>query len=130
MKRLAIFFLILSSLSARSQKIDSIFFHLYTDSLKKGTYNYINVDGRSSEGRWIPLTSTQLTFKTTGGRFENNDLFLPVDFDMEKVTVTARLKSDTTVTKQRTIYIKTLPDEPLKTLEEVMKKPAKNKRRK
>ena len=130
MKGLAIFFCLMSTLAAKSQKIDSIFFHLYTDSLKKGTNNYINVDGKSSDGRWIPLTSAQLIFTTTGGKFEINDLVLPMDFSMEKVIVTARLKSDTTIIKKRTIYIKTRPDdEPLKSVEDVMGKPSGKKRK-
>ena len=33
-----------------AQNLDSIFFNLYTDSLKKGTYNYINVDGQFTDG--------------------------------------------------------------------------------
>ena len=130
MKGLAIFFCLTSALVARSQKIDSIFFHLYTDSLKKGTNNYINVDGKSSDGRWIPLTSAQLIFTTTGGKFENNDLVLPLDFPMEKVVVTARLKADTAIVKERTIFIKTRPDdEPLRSVEDVMGKPSGRKRK-
>ena len=35
----------------KAQKVDSIYFHLYTDSLKKGVYNYINVDARLQNGR-------------------------------------------------------------------------------
>lgn len=130
MKGLAIFFCLMSALVARSQKIDSIFFHLYTDSLKKGTNNYINVDGKSSDGRWIPLTSAQLIFTTTGGKFENNDLVLPLDFPMEKVVVTARLKADTAIVKERTIFIKTRPDdEPLRSVEDVMGRPSGRKRK-
>ena len=29
---------------SKAQKIDNIFVNLYTYSLKKGTYNYINID--------------------------------------------------------------------------------------
>ena len=88
------------------EKPDSIFFHLYTDSLKKGTYNYINVDGKMPGGSWLPLTDTQLDFTTTGGRFERNSLFLNTDFTQEKVTVTATLKTDTSIRKIITIWIK------------------------
>lgn len=115
--------LIITMPSAKAQKIDSIFFHLYTDSLKKGTHNYINIDGKASNGRWIPLTAAHIAFSTTGGQFENNDLVLPMDFAEEKVTVFAVLKADTSIRKQRTIYIKTLPDPQLKTKEEVLRRP-------
>ena len=44
------------SICARAQKVDSIYFNLYTDSLKKQVHNYINVDGKFSNGSWLPLT--------------------------------------------------------------------------
>lgn len=91
---------------ANAQTPDSIFFHLYTDSLKKGTYNYINVDGRMRNGSWLPLTDEQLRFTTTGGRFERNSLFLDTGFAQEKVLITATLKTDTAVSKSITIYVK------------------------
>src|SRR4029077_10319238 len=87
--------LLLVCLFTHAQKIDSIFFHLYTDSLKKGTHNYINVDGKSSDGRWIPLTGAQLIFSASAGRFENNDLVLPAEFADEKVTISVVLRADT-----------------------------------
>ena len=49
-----------------SQKIDSISFHLYTDSLKKGQHNYINVDGKLSNGQWQPLTVQRNTILIFG----------------------------------------------------------------
>ena len=90
----------------QAQKPDSIFFHLYTDSLKKGTYNYINVDGKMHDGSWFPLTDAQLLFTTTGGRFERNSLILDTDFAQEKVLITATLKTDTMISKSITVWIK------------------------
>ncbi|MEJ7740858.1 MAG: hypothetical protein WKF97_25855 [Chitinophagaceae bacterium] len=117
--------------SAQAQKIDSIFFNLYTDSLKKGTHNYINVDGKYSDGRWLPLTSKQIAFTSTAGKFDNNSLFVDPDFREEKITVTAVLKSDTSVSRSVTIYIKKKSDnEKLKTAEEVMKELEQGKTRK
>ena len=46
---LLLFFLIFKL--ANAQKVDSIYFHLYTDSLKKGFFNYINVDDKTSDGK-------------------------------------------------------------------------------
>ncbi|MBE7173067.1 MAG: hypothetical protein INR73_20995 [Williamsia sp.] len=109
MKLRSIFIFILLSGFCRlqaQQKPDSIFFHLYTDSLKKGTYNYINVDGKMHDGSWLPLTEAQLSFTTTGGRFERNSLLLDLDFTQEKVLITATLKSDTAISKSITIWIK------------------------
>jgi len=105
-----------------AQKVDSIFFHLYTDSLKKGTYNYINVDGKLSDGRWMPLTGKELIFTSTAGKFDNNSLVLERDFSEEKVTVKAVLRADTSICKSVTIYIKKHEStEKLKTEQEVLR---------
>ena len=119
------------SLAGKSQKVDSIFFHLYTDSLKKGVYNYINVDGKLSNGTWKPLTSKEINFTTSDGRFEGNSLILDTAFKGEKVTVKAILKENPALWKEVTIYIKKLIDmEKLKTMEEVMGSPSRrNKKR-
>lgn len=107
----AIIFFSIGSLHA--QRVESIHFHLYTDSLKKGTHNYINVDGKMSDGNWKPLTAKELDFKTDYGKFEGNDLVLPDNPSVSKVTVTASLKSDKDKTRQITIWIKQKPDPPL-----------------
>lgn len=99
--------------TANAQRIESIHFHLYTDSLKKGTHNYINVDGKMSDGNWRPLTAKELDFKTDYGKFEGNDLVLPDNTTVEKICVTATLKSNKQTTKQITIWIKQNPDPPL-----------------
>ena len=110
--RIALFFIALfTGFLARSQKIDSICFHLYTDSLKKGVHNYINVDGKMSDGRWLPLTSKEIQFSASGGNFERNDLVLPADFAEEKVTVKAVLKSTPAIWRQIVIWIKKKPDD-------------------
>ena len=61
---------ILAANAASAQKVDSIYFHLYTDSLKKGFYNYINVDGKLSDGSWTPLDSTEILFTSDAGFFK------------------------------------------------------------
>ena len=116
------------TLQVKAQKIDSIYFHLYTDSLKKGMHNYINVDGKLSNGRWMPLTSKEITLTSSHGVFEGNDLIVPPDFIEEKLTVKAVLKSNNTISKEITIWIKKIPDpEKLPTQKEVMKEGKKNR---
>lgn len=104
-----------------AQKVDSIYFHLYTDSLKKGQHNYINVDGKLSNGRWLPLTSKDVQFSCTIASFEGNELIIPVDFREKKVTVKAILKTNPSIWIERTIWIKTKPDGDLPTKDEIMK---------
>jgi hypothetical protein len=120
--------LILSAVWSNSQKIDSISFHLYTDSLKKGTHNYINVDGKTSDGKWMPLTAKDLTFTTSYGTFEGTELVLPDNPTVEKITIKAILKTNPKLWKEVTIWIKRKPDdEMLPTTDDVLKnKPQKS----
>lgn len=99
------------SFFAKAQKIDSIYFHLYTDSLKKGVHNYINVDGKLSDGRWLPLTDKEIEFTSSFGIFENNDLVLPADCKEEKIKIKAVLKSNRSLSKEITIWVKKKPDD-------------------
>lgn len=101
---------IFMGLAAFSQKVDSIYFHLYTDSLKKGQHNYINVDGKLSNGSWLPLTSKEIEFSSNYGNFEGNELIIPVNFKEEKVKVKAVLKNNPAIWKEITIWIKKKPD--------------------
>lgn len=132
MKRILLPFFVLLVVAAQAQKVDSIYFHLYTDSLKKGVHNYINVDGKMSNGSWLPLTAKQLQFSCSAGRFEGNDLILPVDFADEKVTVKALLLNNPSIHKEITIWIKKkADDEVLPTQQEILnnKTPKKRPRR-
>jgi len=122
---------VLLSIPAFSQKVDSIFFHLYTDSLKKGQHNYINVDGKLSNGQWQPLTSTQLQFSSSACEFEGNDLIIPSDFKEEKIKVRAELKTDPSIWKEVTIWLKKIPDpDSLPDVDQVLKNTPPKKRKK
>jgi len=135
MKKTLLFFILnVSALFGHSQKVDSICFHLYTDSLKKGTHNYINVDGKQSNGKWKPLTSKEIIFTSSYGIFEGNELVLPQECTVENVTVKAVLKSQPWKRIETTIWIKKKPDdEKLPAKEEILnprkaeKKKSKNK---
>ncbi|MGQ0738404.1 MAG: hypothetical protein ACT4OJ_05030 [Bacteroidota bacterium] len=122
MKKIVLIVFIAAAVSPLSaQKVDSIYFHLYTDSLKKGQHNYINVDGKLSNGRWLPLSSKEIEFSCASAKFEGNELVIPEDFKPEKVTVKAVLKSNRVVWIEKTIWIKQLPDGPLPEQDEIMK---------
>ena len=104
------------------QKIEGIYFNLYTDSLKKGFYNYISVDGKDVQGHWQPLDSSKIAFSCNTGFFKGNDLFIDSSYTNETVTVKAILKSNPSIWKETTIYIRKRPfTEPLKTNEEILK---------
>jgi hypothetical protein len=115
-------FLLLTAHFVSAQTLDSIFFNLYTDSLKKGTYNYINVEGHFSDGTYLPLSNKELRFSSTGGKFSGNSLFIDSSFTDNKVTVKAVVIRNPRLAKEIDIYIKKAPDnEKLPTMEEVMR---------
>ncbi len=131
MKRALLFILLSACFFARAgaQQVDSIFFNLYTDSLKKGTHNYINIDGKLNNGRWMPLTGKEIEFTASSCEFSGNELIVPAGFTEEKIKVKAVLKSNPSVWKERTIWIKKLPDpDTLPTNEEILRnKPVKKR---
>ncbi len=118
-------------LFSSAQKIEGIYFNLYTDSLKKGFYNYINVDAKFSDGNWQPLDSSQIIFSSNGGKFKGNDLFIDSAYSGETVVITAILRSNPKIWKKVTIHIRKRGfDEPLKTDEEILNEMKQNGRRK
>ena len=115
--------LVLTSSTVKAQKLDSLFFNLYTDSLKKGTYNYINVDGHYSNGNYQPLTADDLVFWSSAGQFDRNSLFIDSNIRDEKVTIRVSLKKDPKMKKETVIYVKKYDvPERLPTVDEVMKR--------
>ena len=128
---LFIVIVLLCSLGSKAQKLDSLYFNLYTDSLKKGTFNYINIDGRYSDGRWLPLTDKEINFSASAGKFHGNNLFLDSTVTDEKVVIKASLKSNPKVVREVTIFIKKYEsNEQLKTVEEILNTPSKPGRKK
>lgn len=130
MKTLLFSLLITLAAITKAQKIDSIYVHLYTDSLKKGTYNYINIDGKLSNGRFLPLDTSDIVFTSADGKFYGNSLYLPQDFRKDKVNIRAVLKSNPAIYKQFDIYIKKKPDPALKTMDEILNEPSSSAKRK
>lgn len=112
---------VLLSVQIKAQKVDSIYFHLYTDSLKKEVHNYINVDGLLQNGRYLPLDTSYIAFSSTGGKWIGNSLIFDRNYTCESVVITAQLKQNPAITKSITVYMKKKPDdEVLKTEEEIL----------
>lgn len=120
MKKILLVVFSLSTFISKAQTIDKIFVNLYTDSLKKGTHNYINIDGQLSNGRYLPLDSTKILFFCAQAKFAGNSIIIPSNFTEEKVTIKTTLKSDPAIFKEFDLYIKKMDDPPLKSTNEVM----------
>jgi hypothetical protein len=132
MKKLTLLLILIAFFStSQAQTVESIYFNLYTDSLKKGFFNYINIDGKLSDGSWQPLDSSQITFIANTGHFQGNDLFIDSSYKGEKVTVKAILRSNPQIWKEVIIYIRKRGfDEPLKTNEEILDEMMRSNQRK
>lgn len=122
MKKYLLGLFLLCSFFAKAQKLESIYVNLYTDSLKKGTFNYINIDGRLTNGKYLPLDSTHLIFWASAGRFNGNSLWIDRDFTEKKVDIKVSMRDNPAVIKEFTIYVKQLPDPELKSMDEIMNK--------
>lgn len=120
MKTLFTFLLIGVGFASKAQKIDSVYVNLYTDSLKKGTYNYINVDGLLSNGKYIPLDTNHVIFRCSHGKFYGNNLWIDRNINTAKVDIQLILKRDNSVIKNLEMYIKTKEEELLKTEQELL----------
>lgn len=119
-----------SSVFAKAQKVESIYVNLYTDSLKKGTFNYINIDGRLTNGNYLPLDSTHLIFWASAGKFNGNSLWIDRDIAVGKVDIKVSLRKNPALVKEFTLYIKQMQDPELKSMDEIMNKSKTKKGRK
>jgi hypothetical protein len=121
--------LLLATTALKAQTIDAIFVNLYTDSLKKGTYNYINIDGQLSNGKYLPLDSNKILFSCAQAKFLGNSIIIPADFREEKVIIKATLKTDAKICKEFEVYIKKMEDPPLKSIAELAPTPSNTKKK-
>ncbi|RYD97504.1 MAG: hypothetical protein EOP50_05660 [Sphingobacteriales bacterium] len=111
---------LLGALCGQSQSVARFEFHLYTDSLKRGFFNYINIDAQLSDSSWRPLDSTAVIFSSDAGPFRGNDLFVDSSFRCDSATVRAALRSNPKRFIETVIYIRKRPFGDLPTEEEVI----------
>lgn len=130
MKKYLLFIFIVAGVGVKAQQVDSIYVNLYTDSLKKGTYNYINIDGLMSNGKYLPLDSTHIIFTASAGRFYGNSLFIDKNHATDRVNIKVVLRNNPAIFKEFTIYIKIKPDSGnLKTVDELLNGTSNKKRK-
>jgi hypothetical protein len=122
LKKVLPVFLVLCSLFVKGQNVENIFVNLYTDSLKKGTYNYINIDGLLADKTYTPLDSSSIIFWASDGKFYGNMLLLDKDFKKDKVAIKVTLRKNPSITKEFIMPVKRKEDdEKLKTTEEILR---------
>ena len=77
------------------------------------------------------MDSSKIAFSCNTGYFKGNDLFIDSSYNGETVTVKAVFKSNPSIWKETTIYIRKRPfTEPLKTNDEVLKEMREKRKKK
>jgi hypothetical protein len=92
MKKMITLLSLLVVAKLNAQKLDSIYFNLYTDSLKRGTHNYINVEGKYRNGRILPVDSTEVVFTTSSGSLSGNSVWIAANASFAPISFTATIK--------------------------------------
>ncbi|CAL1520222.1 hypothetical protein [Chitinophaga sp. MM2321] len=85
-------------------------FHHYADSLKRDIRYYLNVEGKFSSGKILPLDTTTLRFQTSAGRILGQDLLLDKNDTTKSVTVEAWYKPNKDMYLRSVIPVKQMPD--------------------
>ena len=123
--------LLLSCQLVFSQKVETIYFNLYTDSLKKGIHNYINVEAKLNDGSYTPLDRKQIFITSSYGIWVGNNLIIDSAYNKDSIVITVVLKEDKSIQKSVTIYLKkNLTEEVLKSEEEILNSISKPRKRK
>lgn len=116
MLQLRFFIIVILSLlltATHAQKLEKLYVNLYTDSLKRGTLNYINIDGLFSNGKFLPLDTVHLKYETSVGAFEGNKLWLPDSITVKDVHIRVHAKQNPQLEARFVVGIKQVPDPPL-----------------
>lgn len=92
--------------------VESLRFHLFTDSLKRDNPFDLNVVGRFSSGKLLPLDTSMVSFTGTGGgRISAGRLTVAGSDTLTRfIHVTARLRSSPEISDSVTIPVKIIPD--------------------
>ncbi|SFW57256.1 hypothetical protein [Chitinophaga sancti] len=90
-------------------KLESIRFHHYADSLKRGFRYYLNVEGIYSSGKIFPLDTSALSFEVSEGKLLGQDLLINNnETSIQSINATATYKNDERLKALTTIPVKKL----------------------
>lgn len=111
--------------------LTNIRFHHYTDSLKRGEYFYLNVEGIYSSGRILPLDTSRIRFTVKGAELRGQDVLLDRNDTTTKfISAEAVYRLNSSMKISTVIPVKQAPDDPsllIKDEREVLKPSRKKK---
>lgn len=90
--------------------LEDIQFNLYTDSIKPILNYYLNVEGRFSSGRVLPLDAGFVTVSSDAGSMSGLEWVPPAKRDFDRVNFTVTNKFNPAQQKQVTVYLKKYKD--------------------
>ena len=94
----------------RKPVLEALYFNLYTDSIKPVLNFYVNVEGRYSDGSYLPLDTASIILSCDAGRMQGSEWVPPRIITFEKVTFTAVARHNPALRDEVTIYIRKARD--------------------
>ncbi|SJZ46851.1 hypothetical protein SAMN04488128_101345 [Chitinophaga eiseniae] len=85
-------------------------FNHYTDSIKRNIRYYMNVEGKFSSGRVLPLDTVQLRFRTSAGAVIGQDVLVEQNDTAKAVLMEAWYKPNPDLYIRSEVPIKIMPD--------------------
>lgn len=85
-------------------------FNHYTDSVKRNIRYYMNVEGKFSSGRILPLDTVQLRFRTSAGTVMGQDVLVEQNDTARTVIMEAWYKPNQDLYIRSEVPIKIMPD--------------------
>ncbi|QJB33557.1 hypothetical protein HF324_20355 [Chitinophaga oryzae] len=85
-------------------------FNHYTDSIKRNIRYYMNVEGKFSSGRVLPLDTVQLRFRTSAGAVIGQDVLVEQKDTAKAVLMEAWYKPNPDLYIRSEVPIKIMPD--------------------
>ncbi|NSL90319.1 hypothetical protein ECE50_026035 [Chitinophaga sp. Mgbs1] len=91
-------------------QLTGIRFNHYADSIKKDIRFYLNVEGKFSSGKILPLDTATIRFAASSGKILGQDLLIDKTDTVKTVTIEAWYKTNPEMYLRSVMPIKQLPD--------------------
>lgn len=115
LRNLSLLFLLISgnypaAFAQQRPRLKTVYFNLYTDSLKPVLNYYVNVEGQTISGNYLPLDTTDVTLRADWGEMRGNEWVIPRVLLYDSVTFTATSRANPALRDQITIWIQKRKD--------------------
>ncbi len=91
-------------------KLQKVYFNLYTDSLKPVLNYYVNVEGKTVSGNYLPLDTSDVLLTADWGVMQGNEWVIPKVLLHDSVTFTVVSRQNPALRDRITIWIQKWKD--------------------